>query len=104
MARSCDRFRLAHELGEREVIASPGRLAEAVPGGGAVAADAPRRDLLLEQLEGGADALEELRPGQGSELPLGVVDVVHVDRFEPEVRETPSELVLQAAPRRRVGP
>ena len=103
MPRARDRFRLAHELGERQVIARLGRLAEAVPRGDAVAADAPCGDLLLEQLEGGADAAQELRARHGGELTLGVVDVVDVDRLEPEVREAPPELVLQVARRHGVS-
>src|SRR5439155_16868758 len=70
---------------------------KAVPGRRAVAADASGGYLLLEQRERGPDAAEELRPRHGGELPFGVVDVVDVDRFEPEIGEAPPELVLQVA-------
>src|SRR5206468_8206471 len=63
MPAAGDRLRLAHQLGEREVLARVGPGPEAVPGGDAVASDAACRHLTLEHLEGGADAGQEVLAG-----------------------------------------
>src|SRR5207247_4975289 len=94
MPAARDRLRLAHQLGEREVLARVGPGAEAVPGGDAVASDAAGHHLSLEYLEGGADTGQEVLAGNAAELRLGVVHVVDVDAGEAQVAEAPPELVL----------
>src|SRR6185437_10634479 len=85
------------EVGELEMIACVRRHPEPIPRGAAEDADLTLVAPLLEKLEGAAQAFHHHRAGEGLELLLGVVDVVHVYGVQPEIRAAPLQL------RREVG-
>src|SRR5262249_32341740 len=66
-------------------------------GGGAVGGDAPRRDRFLERAECRAHAGQELGAIDLAELGLGVVQVVNVQGFEPEIGAALIDLIAQVA-------
>src|SRR5439155_748317 len=94
-----DPRRRADELLEREVAGRARVLAVPVPGGRPVASQLALADRLLERVERGADALAELRPVHFLELRLRIVDVVDVERLEPQVGAAPLDLVREVAGR-----
>src|SRR6185369_791663 len=87
------------EVGEREVLALVRRDAEPVPGRDAVGADLPLIDGALEDTEGARHAGDKRLAVDGGELRLGVVEVVDVDRREPEVTPAALDLIDEVARR-----
>src|SRR5204863_9651019 len=95
--------RRADELLEREVAGRALVLAVAVPGGRPVAPQLALADGSLERVERGANALAELRPVHFFELRLRIVDVIDVERLEPQVGAAPLDLVGEVAGRDAVN-
>ena len=96
---------VARQLGEARE-AQPLALvaaAQTVPGGDAVARDRPRRDLPLELGERGAQPVLDRGARHLGELGLGVVEVVEVERREPEVLAAAADLIGQEPRRERVA-
>jgi len=95
MVRTGDLARDVHQLGEREMLAVLRPDAEAQPGRTTVAHDLSALCRFLEEREGGSHAAPELCAVHAEQLLLRIVEVVHIERLEPQVGSALRELVRQ---------